>query len=425
MVNTVKNSSNNDTTHTESKGIPTDVPASLFDHPLQDVSSILSHQTHQATRTSTNQKRHQIALNIRGIHKRFKHFTALHAIDLELRNGELLCFLGPSGCGKTTLLRLIAGLDEIDQGQIFKNGEDITHLKTENRRCGIVFQNYALFPNLTIAENIAYGLIGKRWNKSLRQTRVTELLALVGLTGSEQKYPLQLSGGQQQRVALARAIAPEPDILLLDEPLSALDARVRLHLRQEIRALQQRLNIPTILVTHDQEEALTMADRIVVMNHGVIEQIGTPEDIYHHPQSRFVANFIGQMNFLPAKVLSQNELLIAGHLRLALSKGLDQPLDTEIEIGFRPEAASLIHSKATEQHAVSLPVYLTAKEFLGAQTRLTLVIRGQCISSNEPCEYTVQIDTAHQHAGNISDLVHISLDETQLHIFDKMGRTLC
>ncbi|AXI02636.1 putative 2-aminoethylphosphonate ABC transporter ATP-binding protein [Aquirhabdus parva] len=421
MVDTMKKNSTGEPEQTQPEIQSTEIHARLFDHPMPDLSTLVSH--HNAI--PSNLQRHQAALEIRGVQKRFKHFTALNHIDLELRKGELLCFLGPSGCGKTTLLRLIAGLDQIDQGQIFKNGEDISYLKTEKRRCGIVFQNYALFPNLSIAENIAYGLIGKRWSKSLRQSRVAELLALVGLTGSEQKYPLQLSGGQQQRVALARAIAPEPDILLLDEPLSALDARVRLHLRQEIRSLQQRLHMPTILVTHDQEEALTMADRIVVMNHGVIEQVGTPEDIYHHPKTRFVANFIGQMNFLPAKVLSGTELLVAGHLRLSLRQSVDLPVNTEVEIGFRPEAASLVHSNAVEQQTIILSVHLTAKEFLGAQTRLTVAIRGQQTGGTRPTEYLIQIDTTHHHAGRLSDLVHISLDETQLHVFDQAGKTLC
>ncbi|WP_293933749.1 ATP-binding cassette domain-containing protein, partial [Iodobacter sp.] len=206
-------------------------------------------------------------LTIEGLVKYFGAFTALKQISLSVKKGELLCLLGPSGCGKTTLLRLIAGLEAADAGEMWVEGKDITRLPAAKRDYGIVFQSYALFPNLNVAENIAYGLNGRSSDKA---ARVSSLLELIGLSGIEKKYPAQLSGGQQQRVALARALATSPGLLLLDEPLSALDARVREHLRKEIRSLQQRLGITTIMVTHDQDEALTMADRIVVMNHGVI-----------------------------------------------------------------------------------------------------------------------------------------------------------
>ncbi|WP_051710799.1 putative 2-aminoethylphosphonate ABC transporter ATP-binding protein [Andreprevotia chitinilytica] len=236
-------------------------------------------------------------LRVDGIAKRFGEFIALDGIDLSVRKGEFLCLLGPSGCGKTTLLRIIAGLEAQSAGRIYLHDRDITRLPASERDYGIVFQSYALFPNLNVADNIAYGLTGRREDK---QRRVTELLYLIGLAGIEAKYPAQLSGGQQQRVALARALATSPGLLLLDEPLSALDARVREHLRREIKALQQKLGVTTIMVTHDQEEALTMADRIVVMNHGVVEQVGTPEQIYSQPASRFVADFVGQTNWIPA-----------------------------------------------------------------------------------------------------------------------------
>jgi iron(III) transport system ATP-binding protein len=381
-----------------------------------------------------------VALEIKGIQKRFKQYVALHHIDLQLYDGELLCFLGPSGCGKTTLLRLIAGLDEVDQGQILKNGVDISRLKTEKRRCGIVFQNYALFPNLTVAENIAYGLAGRHWNSARRNARVAELLALIGLTGSEQKYPLQLSGGQQQRVALARALAPEPDLLLLDEPLSALDARVRLHLRQEIRSLQQRLQLPTILVTHDQEEALTLADRIVVMNHGVIEQIGTPEAIYQTPRSRFVANFVGQMNFLPATITADHHLLIADAYPLSLSPRQQTALQrlavgTRIEIGFRPEAATLLEVEASDvaaRRADFLPTTLISQEFLGARTRLHLTLthpRSNATTDQAHADHLLQIDTDphfNRLTAGVTQLpLTIAIDPEQLHCFDQAGCALC
>jgi iron(III) transport system ATP-binding protein len=241
-------------------------------------------------------------LRLEGIRKDFGSFTALKDIRLEVPKGEFVCFLGPSGCGKTTLLRIIAGLETQTAGTIHQGGRDISLLPPAQRDYGIVFQSYALFPNLSIRDNVAYGLVNRRTEKAALQARVAELLALVGLPDSGAKYPAQLSGGQQQRIALARALATSPGLLLLDEPLSALDAIVRVHLRQEIRALQQRLGVTTIMVTHDQEEALSMADRIVVMNHGVIDQVGTPLEVYREPATPFVADFVGKVNMLPATV---------------------------------------------------------------------------------------------------------------------------
>ncbi len=244
-------------------------------------------------------------LRIRRLTKRFGEFTALADISLDVLEGEFVCFLGPSGCGKTTLLRAIAGLDIQTAGTIEQAGADISALPPSERDFGIVFQSYALFPNMTVARNVAYGLESRRRPREEVRSRVRALLDLVGLPDQGGKYPAQLSGGQQQRIALARAIAMSPGLLLLDEPLSALDAKVRARLRHEVKALQRRLGITTIMVTHDQEEALTMADRIVVMNHGVIEQVGAPAGIYREPASVFVADFIGTMNFLAAEVTEE------------------------------------------------------------------------------------------------------------------------
>ena len=240
------------------------------------------------------------AVALVGIAKKFGPFVALRDITLSIPAGEFVCFLGPSGCGKTTLLRIIAGLERQNAGVVTMAGRDVSALPPSQRNYGIVFQSYALFPNLTVARNVAYGLETRNVARALIERRVDELLALVGLAAHKHKYPAQLSGGEQQRVALARALAPSPALLLLDEPLSALDARVRQGLRHEIRALQRRLGVTTIMVTHDQEEALAMADRIVVMNHGVVEQVGPPVEVYMHPRSPFVARFVGQMNFLEA-----------------------------------------------------------------------------------------------------------------------------
>jgi iron(III) transport system ATP-binding protein len=274
-------------------------------------------------------------LELRHVRKDFGAFTALQDINLQVGRGEFVCFLGPSGCGKTTLLRIIAGLEVQTSGEVWqaaKSGgmRDVSRLPPAQRDYGIVFQSYALFPNLSVADNVAYGLVNRKVARGEIRQRVAELLKLVGLPGSEAKYPAQLSGGQQQRIALARALATSPGLLLLDEPLSALDALERVRLRQEIRALQQKVGVTTIMVTHDQEEALSVADRIVVMNHGAIEQVGTPLDIYREPASPFVADFVGKVNVLPARVAS-------GELRFGSLCIPCGGADREARVYLRPE----------------------------------------------------------------------------------------
>lgn len=236
-------------------------------------------------------------LKVENINKKFGNFNALNNINFEINEGEFVCFLGPSGCGKTTLLRIISGLEDETSGKIYLKEEDITNLPPAKRNFGIVFQSYVLFPNMTAGENIAYGLKNKKIPKDEIEKTVNDVLSLVGLLECKDKYPNKLSGGQQQRIAIARSIALSPRVLLLDEPLSALDAKVREHLRREIKNIQSKLGITTIMVTHDQEEALTMADRIIVMNNSKIEQIGTPEEIYKKPVNKFVADFVGNVNF--------------------------------------------------------------------------------------------------------------------------------
>lgn len=255
-------------------------------------------------------------MKVRGVHKRFGAFTALDNVSLDVAAGELVCLLGPSGCGKTTLLRCIAGLEKQDSGELYLGERDVSHLAPQARDYGILFQSYALFPNLTVEANIAYGLAGSGRDEVRR--RVGQMLELVGLTGSEKKYPGQLSGGQQQRVALARALAPAPSLLLLDEPMSALDARVREHLCTELRQLQRNLGITTLMVTHNQDEAMLMADRIAVMNNGRVEQYATPQEIYDRPATPFVAEFVGQGNWLPFQRSSASHAKVGGmNLRLA------------------------------------------------------------------------------------------------------------
>ncbi|MGR5118881.1 putative 2-aminoethylphosphonate ABC transporter ATP-binding protein [Vibrio astriarenae] len=305
-------------------------------------------------------------LNIENVVKQFGQFTALKQISLSIEKGEFVCFLGPSGCGKTTLLRAIAGLDLPTSGVISQDGNDTTFLPPEKRDFGIVFQSYALFPNLTVQENIAIGLKNQGMPTKEALEKVDEWLETIGLPTSGQKFPNQLSGGQQQRVALARALALSPGLLLLDEPLSALDAKVRTHLRDEICQLQRKLGITTIMVTHDQDEALTMADRIVVMNHGVIEQVGTPEEIYQQPATRFVAEFVGSMNFIETSVVSDTQVRIGESLiakpeldNMVLKSG------DYLDIAVRPEQ---LHFVTDYRNAI--PVKVAGVEFLGAFCRV-------------------------------------------------------
>lgn len=237
-------------------------------------------------------------LELKDICKSYGKIDVLKGINLKIRKGEFICFLGPSGCGKTTLLRIIAGLENLNSGLIYINEKKINDLTPGKRNLSMVFQSYALFPNMTVFENIEYGLKKKIKEKNKRKIKIEKILGLVGLLESSSKYPDEMSGGQQQRVSLARAIALEPNILLLDEPLSALDAKVRENLRNEIKYIQKKLGITTIMVTHDQEEALTMGDKIAIINGGEIVQFDTPEKIYNNPKDIFVADFIGKINFI-------------------------------------------------------------------------------------------------------------------------------
>lgn len=316
-----------------------------------------------------NEKFPSSYLELQAITKKFGAFTALKNISFSVKEGEFVCFLGPSGCGKTTLLRAIAGLDIQTTGSIRQGEQDISVLPPSERDFGIVFQSYALFPNLTINKNIAFGLENANRGKSEIQNRVDELLKLIGLEAHANKYPSQLSGGQQQRVSLARAIATSPGLLLLDEPLSALDAQVRSYLRKEIKQLQRKLGITTIMVTHDQEEALTMADRIVVMNHGVIEQLGTPEEIYGKPSTEFVAGFIGTMNFMPAVVIGRG-VVRAGAIELKCDT-TGYSTGERVKVSIRPED---ILPLAQEEHNLenTQTVTISGTEFLGSFLRVTI-----------------------------------------------------
>jgi iron(III) transport system ATP-binding protein len=336
-------------------------------------------------------------LRIQGLTKQFGAFTALGDISLEIAEGEFVCFLGPSGCGKTTLLRAIAGLDIQTAGRIEQGGRDISALPPSRRDFGIVFQSYALFPNLTAAQNVAYGLSHARARRVEVARRVRELLEMVGLGEHGRKYPAQLSGGQQQRVALARALATSPGLLLLDEPLSALDAKVRVHLRHEIKQLQRRLGVTTIMVTHDQEEALTMADRIVVMRGGAIEQVGTPLEIYREPASPFVADFIGVMNFVAATVVGEGRVRLGG-LELACDADGLAP-GTEVTLAIRPEDIVVQEAAAGGPNAV--PMRVEALAFLGSFFRADLVAAapaGTLLRADLPVDLVRRLDIAEKRA---------------------------
>jgi iron(III) transport system ATP-binding protein len=314
------------------------------------------------------------AVALEGIAKKFSEFVALRGISLSIAPGEFVCFLGPSGCGKTTLLRIIAGLERQNAGTVRMAGRDVSGLPPALRNFGIVFQSYALFPNLTVGRNVAYGLETRKIDAAAIARRVDELLALVGLARHRDKYPAQLSGGEQQRVALARALAPAPALLLLDEPLSALDARVRQSLRHEIRGLQRRLGVTTIMVTHDQEEALAMADRIVVMNAGRVEQVGPPAEVYRRPLTPFVARFVGQMNFIPAVASRRSGWARMGDVELEHQTGLEAASGSPVTLAIRPEEIAV--GPPAEGVANGLRARIESVQFLGPFTRLALAVEG-------------------------------------------------
>jgi len=307
-------------------------------------------------------------LSVAGLTKRFGAATVVNEVAFEVAPSEFLCVLGPSGCGKTTLLRLIAGFERADGGSIRQAGHDITDLPPEARDYGIVFQSYALFPNRTVSGNVAFGLESIGAPRAERDARVAELLTLVGLQDHAKKYPNQLSGGQQQRVALARAMALSPGLLLLDEPLSALDANVRAHLRDELRALQKRVGVTAMMVTHDQVEALSIADRIIVMNRGRIEQAGTPAEVYERPATLFVAKFLGDMNALPIS-RADGVTIEAGGLTLILESALEA-LPENPHLCIRP--AAVIVGEAAKDAVNAFAARVEHVTFLGDLIRLTL-----------------------------------------------------
>ena len=318
-------------------------------------------------------------LSITNAVKTFGANTVVKGFDLAVGKGEFVSFLGPSGCGKTTVLRMIAGFERPTSGKITIDGQDVTDLAPNRRRIGMVFQAYALFPNMNVFGNIAFGLKIAGLDKAQIEKRVHEMLGLIGLDHLAERYPYEMSGGQQQRVALARALAPKPQVLLLDEPLSALDAKIRVSLREEIRAIQRQLGITTVFVTHDQEEAMSISDRVVVMNGGRADQIGTPSEVYNRPMTRFVAGFVGTLNVLKGQVdrTDAQTVSVGGRtVRLA------QPVRTadaqgNLSLGLRPEALSLIPSDARDH---TFDGVVKAVNFMGSVLRIRMDVGGEVIS---------------------------------------------
>ncbi|HWG25210.1 ABC transporter ATP-binding protein [Actinospica sp.] len=312
-----------------------------------------------------------VSLELSGLYRSFGPTHALAGFDLALAPGELVAMLGPSGCGKTTALRIVAGFDRPDRGGVSLDGVDLTPLPANKRDMGMVFQSYSLFPHLTAGQNVGYGPRLRKVSGTERDKQAAELLELVGMSGMAGRYPHQLSGGQQQRVALARALAVRPKVLLLDEPLSALDAKVRLQLRDEIRRIQQEFGITTLFVTHDQEEALSMADRVAVMRAGRLEQCAAPAELYDRPTTAFVAQFVGTMNHLPGRIIDAGKVRVADR-ELAVD-GACPAAGTEVKVLLRPENLDL-EALAEAPGTADLPGegQVLLATFLGATTRLTV-----------------------------------------------------
>ena len=330
-------------------------------------------------------------VDLRNLSRSFGATRALDGLTLRLAPGELVALLGPSGCGKTTALRIVAGFETADSGTVEVDGKDVSPVPAAKRDMGMVFQSYSLFPNMSALDNVSFGLRMRRLRAAERQPPAAALRDMVGLAAQAKQYPHQLSGGQQQRVALARALAIEPRVLLLDEPLSALDAKVRLQLREQIRSLQQRLGTTTLFVTHDQEEALSMADRVGVMHDGRLEQIATPDELYDRPATPFVAEFVGIMNRIPAALL---ELLGAPALAADLTPRMERP-SAGVDILVRPEGLRITASPTGNGIVVG-------RTFLGQLTRVSVRLSGDVV---------VQVDQQSTEAAGIAlgDPVDVSL----------------
>ena len=321
-------------------------------------------------------------LRLENLTKQYGSLTAVDHVNLEIEEGEFVCFLGPSGCGKTTVLRMITGFETVTEGKIVFNGRRINDLIPQKREFGIVFQSYALFPNMTVEDNIAFGLRVRKMPRKAMEERVDQMLDLIGLRDWRALYPPQLSGGQQQRVALVRALAPDPQVLLLDEPLSALDAKIRVRLRAEVKRLQQELKKTMIYVTHDQEEALSIADRVVVMEKGKFRQVGKPIDIYRAPNSGFVADFVGTSNFFEGEW--NEDRVHIGRRHFKIGRRCPSPTE-EVLLSIRPEKIEVFKKGDSPKDLEAsnlLPGRIDVVTFLGAAVRLVIHSEGEEIISD-------------------------------------------
>jgi sulfate transport system ATP-binding protein len=350
---------------------------------------------------TTPQARRGVAASVRSVSKSFKGTSVLENIDFDVAEGESLVLLGASGSGKTTILRIIAGLEEPDTGRVILHGKDVTELPARERGVGVIFQSYALFPRMTVEQNIGYGLrIRRRARKEIKET-VNRLIELVNLEAHRKKYPSQLSGGQQQRVAIARTLAYKPQVLLFDEPFGALDAQMRVRLRREIHALLKHVNLPAIFITHDQEEALELGDRIAVLNAGRLEQIGTPDDVYNRPETEYVATFLGAANLLLGIV--NNNAVEIGTVTIPARDETARFRDGQaVKLVFRPEDVCLSKTGAMPEGCRRLTNGVVEEiSFVGAYERLTLRLDliARQPSAGEPPLYNVTINTPEKRAG--------------------------
>jgi len=348
-----------------------------------------------------------ISIRLEGVSKRFDHTVkgevyAVRDVTLEVAEGELLTLLGPSGCGKSTTLRMIAGFEEPDEGRISIDGRDVTHVLPNRRGIGFMFQNYALFPHLSVFENVAYALRVQGKDEAAIRRAVTDVLELVGLANYGNQQPHQMSGGEQQRVALARAVVFQPKVLLFDEPLSNLDAKLRVEIREQIRSLQKRIGITTVYVTHDQEEAMAISDRIAVMERGQIVQDGTAPDLYYRPKTEFVARFIGRTNLLDGRVLSAGEVEIEGQ-RLPLSTG--RPVGSTVRLGVRPEMIDI--AAAGEGDAGTGRIL--QRTFLGEKTDYEILLGDTKLQA-------CRSDAFRGATFNVGDTIKVSFDTAHIHL---------